>query len=441
MKKKLFFRSALMASLFVTGAVVTSCSNEADVEDGSQFQAKAALATVTVGGLYTSDYHMTAGNEYILDGKMVFANGAKLTIDAGVTIKGVFKTDPTKASAIVITKGSQIIANGTATNPIIMTAQNGTKGGWGGLVMLGKATVNQGNTKVIEGIDNSIATDFPGVDFTYGGSDDADNSGSLKYVRIEFAGASIAANNELNAFTFGGVGSGTTLENLQAYKGADDAFEFFGGTVNAKYLISTATDDDAFDFDFGYRGKLQFLISNIDKTLSYSSDPNGIECDNDGAGSGATPFTHPVISNLTVIGADGAIAGGGPLKSGANFRRNTQFTLVNSILYGFPTGILHQTSNSYTFERNVVNGTTTIFSGFTPSSTNTGVSGNPVTAATIMLTTPFVNPYNATSVRPTGTNTSGAGFAGMDPFFTVVAYKGAVAPSGVKWNAASWVRN
>nr|WP_320059270.1 hypothetical protein [uncultured Bacteroides sp.] len=441
MKKFLFSTAVALTTCLVCGLGLTSCSEDA----GDSPASVSTRTTEELPDVILTNKTLFANVTYVLTGKTYVPNGVTLTINAGTRIEGVYDANPDDASALVVTKGGKIMANGTAAAPIIMTAQNGTKGGWGGLVLLGKATVNQGNNGVIEGIDPLNTTIPAGISVTYGGNDDADNSGVLTYVRVEYAGAAISEANELNSFTFGGVGSGTTVDHCQAYQGADDAFEFFGGTVNAKYLVATANDDDSFDFDFGYRGTIQFAVSTIDPLLSYSKDPNGIECDNDGSSSSLTPFTHPVLSNLTIVGtSNGKVfktgaTDGVSLKSAANFRRNCKFTLVNSVLYGFPKGILKETTNTYTLENNVVcavPGTGVNFSVFTPSATNSGLTSY----NNIVLNNPWGGYKSTTALVPIAAPAlSGASFAGLTGF-DVVTYKGAFAGSGNTWTSATWVR-
>ncbi|WP_321331029.1 hypothetical protein [uncultured Bacteroides sp.] len=443
MKKNRFWVAVALTTCFVCGLGLTSCSNEADGSANVSTRSTEELADVI-----STDKTLYADVTYVLTGKTYVASGATLTINAGTRIEGVYNANPDEASALVVTKGGKIMANGTAAAPIIMTAQNGTKGGWGGLVLLGRATVNQGNNGVIEGIDPDNTTIPAGIEVTYGGNVDNDNSGVLSYVRVEYAGASISLDNELNAFTFGGVGSGTIVDHCQAYHGADDAFEFFGGTVNCKYLVATANDDDSFDFDFGYRGMIQFGVATIDPSLSYSSNPNGIECDNDGSGSSLTPKTHPVLSNLTIVGTvDGIVAGGGVvsggthyLKDGAHFRRNCGFTLKNSIIYGFPYAIeLQNASTEYTFGYNVINGVTSTYTGTTPTGTSITVASS---VAAIGLTTPWGGYKSTTALKPVRIPAiSNVNFDGLDSSFfdTTVTYKGAFSGSENIWTSASWV--
>lgn len=275
----------------------------------------------------------------------------------------------------------------------------------------------------------------------------------MSYVRVEYAGASIAADNELNAFTFGGVGRGTRLDHCQAFHGADDAFEFFGGCVNGKYLVSTATDDDGLDFDWGYTGTIQYGLITIEPTMKYSKDPNGVECDNDGHSSSLTPFTHPVLSNLTIKGTTkGQVAqvgkSGTALKSCTDFRRNCEFTLINSVVYGFPRGILRETKNSnYVLENNVIcaasNGQVAgiNFSAdkatndtFTPSASNVGLTDYSL----IELNNPWGN-YKTKALIPLG-NPAMTGAYSL-PGIEAVNYKGAFKPGlTTVWTAQAWVR-
>lgn len=431
-------------SVAATAVSVTSCSQSEEMLPVGNTR---AANVVTVSGVINTNMTWSASNEYHLNGKVYVSGGATLTIQPGTKIVGLYNDVPAKASALVITRNGKINAAGTASNPIVMTAESNHQypGGWGGFVVLGNAPINQTNNPVIEGIESDELPAY--VDIHYGGSNANDNSGTIQYVRVEYAGANVSQDNELNSFTFGGVGAGTTFDHCQAYYGEDDAFEFFGGTINGKYLVSTSTHDDAFDFDFGYTGKLQFLVATVDANSTYyTKDPNGIECDNDSKGTSLTPFTHPTISNLTIVGtADGKVAksamsDGKSMKSCANFRRNCQFTLANSILYGYPTGILCETSNSYVFKNNVVNGVSTNFSGITADATNTAAAS----VDAIGLTSPWGAYKSQTNLRPNAAPAlSGADFGGLDSWFTVTSYKGAIPPTtgGANWMMqGTWVK-
>lgn len=437
----------LLVAVMAVGVTMTSCSNE----DETIPVVNNVRATETLSSIISADKTLYSNVTYQLSGKTYVTNGATLTIQPGTRIEGLYNSENTMASALIITRGCKIMAQGTADKPIVFTAQNGQKGGWGGLVILGKAVVNQGTECAIEGIDASTAP--AGVDIHFGGTNDNDNSGVLSYVRVEYAGASIAADNELNAFTFGGVGRGTRLDHCQAFHGADDAFEFFGGCVNGKYLVSTATDDDGLDFDWGYTGTIQYALVTIEPTMTYSKDPNGIECDNDKLGSTKTPFTHPVLSNLTIKGTtDGQVAqvgkSGTALKSCADFRRNCEFTLINSVVYGFPRGILRETKNSnYVLENNVIcaasNGQVAgiNFSAdnatndtFTPSASNEGLTDYSL----IKLNNPWGN-YKTKALIPLDNpaKTGAYSLTGIE----AVNYKGAFNPRlKTVWTAQAWVR-
>ena len=437
----------LLVAVMAVGVTMTSCSNE----DETIPVVNNVRATETLSSIISADKTLYSNVTYQLSGKTYVTNGATLTIQPGTRIEGLYNSENTMASALIITRGCKIMAQGTADKPIVFTAQNGQKGGWGGLVILGKAVVNQGTECAIEGIDASTAP--AGVDIHFGGTNDNDNSGVLSYVRVKYAGASIAADNELNAFTFGGVGRGTRLDHCQAFHGADDAFEFFGGCVNGKYLVSTATDDDGLDFDWGYTGTIQYALVTIEPTMKYSKDPNGIECDNDKLGSTKTPFTHPVLSNLTIKGTTkGQVAqvgeSGTALKSCADFRRNCEFTLINSVVYGFPRGILRETKNSnYVLENNVIcaasNGQVAgiNFSAdkatndtFTPSASNVGLTDYSL----IKLNNPWGN-YKTKALIPLDNpaKTGAYSLTGIE----AVNYKGAFNPRlKTVWTAQAWVR-
>ena len=254
-------------------------------------------STVITGIISSSRYYPKG--TYSLKGYVYVTNGATLTIEAG----SVIKSDVTEKGALIIERGAKLIASGTPSLPIVFTsgkpAGQRAPGDWGGIIMLGKAPTNRplDPAPTIEG----------GVGRQYGGTDPLDESGILRYVRIEFAGIAAEPGSEINGLTLGGVGSGTIIENVQVSFGNDDAFEFFGGTVNARNLIAFATADDDFDFDFVYTGKIQFGVSCRKPDFVDGGDAgNAIECDNDAASTLATPRTKPQLSNFTFIGPNNA---------------------------------------------------------------------------------------------------------------------------------------
>lgn len=267
--------------------------------------------------------------KYTLRGYVYVNSRATIRFAAG----SVIVSDTIQKGALIIERNSRLFAEGTVTEPVVFTSgkKPGSRkpGDWGGIVLLGNAPTNRTTTPIIEG----------GINSEYGGSITADNSGILKYVRIEFAGIASDPGSEINGLTCGGVGSGTILEHIQVSYGNDDAYEFFGGTVNLKNIIAFATADDDFDFDFGFTGRLQFGISLRDPLFVDGGDAgNGIECDNDGTGTVATPRTRPQMSNFTFCGPNAATGTLANHNFNSRFRRATLFVLRNSILMGYQKG-------------------------------------------------------------------------------------------------------
>ena len=292
-------------------------------------------STTTLVGSINTTTTLTSDKVWTLKGYVYVTDGAKLIIQPGTTIV----SDISEKGALCIERGAQIIAEGTSTKPIVFTsgrpAGERTPGDWGGIVILGRAKTNRTSEPTIEG----------GIGRPYGGTNDLDNSGILKYVRIEYAGVAAMPNSEINALTLGGVGSGTIIDNVQTIYANDDAFEFFGGTVNAKNLYAFATADDDFDFDFGYTGTITNGVAKRDPQFVDNGDAgNGIECDNDGTGSPATPYTHPKLFNMILVGPNNA-ASLSNHNLGLRFRRATQFTMKNSVIWGWMKGGLSLESN------------------------------------------------------------------------------------------------
>ena len=294
--------------------------------------------STTLSGSINTTTTLTSDKVWTLKGYVYVTDGAKLIIQPGTTII----SDISEKGALCIERGAQILAEGTSTKPIVFTSGRPigerTPGDWGGIVILGRAKTNRTSEPTIEG----------GIGRPYGGSNDLDNSGVLKYVRIEYAGIAAMPNSEINALTLGGVGSGTIVENVQTIYANDDAFEFFGGTVNAKNLYAYATADDDFDFDFGYTGTITNGVAKRDPQFVDSGDAgNGIECDNDGTGSAATPYTHPKLFNMILVGPNNASSLSNH-NLGLRFRRATQFTMKNSVIWGWMKGGLSLESNETT---------------------------------------------------------------------------------------------
>ncbi|OXB04486.1 hypothetical protein [Flavobacterium pectinovorum] len=363
---KKFFLCAMIA------LAVSSCQNDDSTADSS-FSMKAAGAdysgypgTVqTVSGDITTNTTWTSDKVWEIEGVVRVKSGATLTIQAGTFIKAKPLAVGVATGVLVITKTGKIDAQGTATAPIIFTSYNlldgaattATPGDFGGVVILGDAVVNNGlDNNIIEGLG-----DQPNVsDFYYGGSNNAHNAGTLQYVRIEFAGRIITTSPdiEINGLTFGGVGSGTTVNHIQVSYGRDDSFEFFGGTVSATHLVSFAPDDDNFDFDFGYTGTITKAIAIADSNSSHSlssgnPDSNGIELDNNASGTPATTgiITRPVLNQLSIIGVSSTTVAD-LYENAIHVRRLGQISLTDATVTGYNTGVRYeapstQASSSY----------------------------------------------------------------------------------------------
>lgn len=402
-------------------------------------QAKAQLPIKKVNANITSNTTWTADHIYSLKTKIYVTNNATLTIEPGTVIIG----DTVNKGALIITRGAKINAVGTPCNPIVFTSSKNpgkrARGDWGGLIILGKATINApGDTAHIEGIP-------PIPETLYGGGnnpDDADNSGILQYVRVEFAGVALSPNNEINGITFGGVGSGTTVNFVQVSYSNDDSYEWFGGTVNTKHLIAFRGLDDDFDTDNGYSGKNQFLVSLRDPAVADISGSNGFESDNDATGSDNTPRTRAVFSNVTIdAGADSATNVN--YRRGAHIRRNSHEYIYNSILLGYPVGVLIDGSNTEAnvladtlFQNNIVAATRTDnWITTTPESSSVedllrNDAGNKFYTGNkgVKLTGPYKlkNPdFRPQSTSPALKQASFNHVGLNDPFFTSVKYKGA----------------
>lgn len=330
MKKTIF--------LAVLIAIAATACKKSTVDDTPGGTGVIGTTAIEVSSDITTNTTWTADKMYLMKNIINVTNGATLTIEAGTLIKG----DKASRATLVINRGGKINATGTADKPIVFTSNQpvGARaaGDWGGIVILGKAPNNQGNDTPIEGI--TATSDVTKT--SHGGTDATDNSGTLKYVRIEFAGVPLSPDNEINGLTLGSVGSGTTLDYIQVYRSGDDAFEFFGGTVNAKHLLAIGTLDDDFDTDFGYSGKIQFGLVQRFITLADVSGSNGFESDNDGSGSAKTPLTGAVFSNMTVIGPLSAANMSGfnaNYQHAAQIRRNSSISILNSVFTGYTEGI------------------------------------------------------------------------------------------------------
>lgn len=392
----------LTFAMMVSTAAFVSCSDDEDTAQGTQ------PTTADLQGEYTSDLVLEANQSYTLSGGVHIKSGARLVIPEGVTITAVDDDTP---DYILIEQGARIEANGTATNPIVMTSQLKEAGAWGGIHICGRA-----HTNAEGGIGRSEIGNA-----TYGGNDDNDNSGTLRYVRLEYTGFALDEEHEANGISFYGVGNGTTVEYCQAYKGSDDGFEFFGGSVNVRNMVATSCSDDSFDWTEGWNGKAQFLVAyqENESTLGYDCDCL-MECDNNGDNNQATPVAHPVIANVTLIGNDGDA-------QGVRLREGTEVELYNAIITG---KALPLTVESAGTENALADGTSVLeyvaLGGVLNSNENiytndmfAAAAGN-LTDQTFSFTNDYVGTVN------------GGKDLSADSFFTQTDYKGAV-PASNDW--------
>lgn len=307
---------------------------------------------IVLSGTLTTQ-SLVASRKYLIRGQTFVPDGVTITIPAGTVIFGEKATKGT----MIVERGGKILANGTAALPVVMTSNQEVgardKGDWGGLVILGKAFTNQPNPGV-EGI--SPPKNFGAADR----ANDTDNSGVYKYLRVEYAGIELTPNNETNSITMGGLGSGTVMEYVQVSYGGDDGYEYFGGTVNGKWLISFATWDDDFDCDFGWSGNVQFALVVRNPNAADQSQSNAFEHDNgpQDNDTGAGTYTTGTFSNVTVYGP---IDLGRRTVSANNvhamdLRRRNASSIFNSVMGGFPFGLRYNQTSSYDQHVTAVNG-------------------------------------------------------------------------------------
>ena len=461
--KKLFLYAVLIAA--------TSLSCRKIETDGTTVVNNGGGGTTEntiLEGRISTNRTLKADYVYKLRGLVYVTNGAILTIEPGTKIVG----ETGRTGGLIITRSCKIIADGTADKPIVFTSDASTpqRGDWAGLVLLGNAPTNSsfngtaGVGEIEGGINNSDGLGLYGTPATQA-QNPADNSGILRYVRIEYAGYAFLPDKEINGLTFGGVGNQTIVDNVQVSYANDDSFEWFGGTVNCKHLISFRTLDDDFDTDNGFSGKIQFGISLRDSAVADISKSEAFESDNDAAGSSLLPQTSAVFSNMTVMGPKATLAntGNSLFVWGAQIRRNSSMSIFNSIIMGYPNGLYIDATKGIPTDNNIPGGLfvqNTIIAGCTnpilyslgtnanvPTTLNTTATitawfstaayGNSILTnnsdvglnAAFNYTNPDFNP-GAGSVAATG-----AAFAHpkLATGFTAVDYKGACAPGDTWW--------
>ncbi|MEI7965612.1 MAG: hypothetical protein D4R55_00775 [Chitinophagaceae bacterium] len=353
-----------------------------------------------LSGRITADRTLHAAYTYTLRDLVYVTSGATLTIEPGTKIVG----EKNSRGALIIARGCKLIANGTVDKPIVFTSDqaNPVRGDWAGIVLLGRARTNAsfngtpGLGEAEGGINNGEGLGL------YGGTDDNDNSGSLQYVRIEYAGYAFLPDKELNGLSMYAIGKATTMKYIQVSYANDDSFEWFGGTVNMDHLVVYKGLDDEQDSDNGFSGNIQFVICQRDSSVADISGSNGWESDNDANGvaviipAGQTavqPQTKAVWSNVTMVGprATTANVGNSLFRNGAQIRRNSAISIFNSVMLGWPTGLLIDASTGTPTDVNITG---------TPSIANQGINlffQNNIIAG---CATPLK--YSASTTAPTG---------------------------------------
>ena len=340
MKSK-FYSLALAAGMLSLTACSDDNTNDSNNDKGNGIENGSILK-----GTITEDVTLKAGNTYKLSGEYIVEAGATLNIEEGVKIISVYDNI---VDYILVKQGAKINAVGTPDKPIVMTSEKEEPGAWGGIHICGKAHTNAEGGKGSSEIGGAV----------YGGNDDADNSGTLQYIRLEYTGFAFDEEHEANGISFYGVGNGTIVDHCEAYKGSDDGFEFFGGSVNVSNMVVVSCSDDSFDWTEGWNGTATDLIAiqEAEETLGYACDCL-IEADNNENNYEATPVAHPTLKNLILVGNGGS-------KQGVRLRRGTQVTMDNAQICGKGKALTVESAET---ENALVNGTSSI--------TNTTISNN-----------------------------------------------------------------
>lgn len=324
--KNTFLTLAIASTLFIScgqddtaDIIINNTDNSTTINNGNT-TTPITEETIFISGTYTTDLDLTSENTYILNGALVMTNGTTLTIEAGTQINALATGSDIY---IAISQGAKIEANGTSENPIVMTSNASAPkaGDWGGLILLGKAPINS----VATGTSTSEIGSLP-----YGGTDASDNSGTIRYVRVQYSGGKADGSSENNGFSFYGVGNATTVEYIQMYEGLDDGLEFFGGTVNVNYVSVINAQDDSIDWTEGFSGKV------TNAYVQHGTDHDkAFECDgyNTDIGNNSSPvfWSAPEVTNVTVVSANDA-------SEAIRLRAGTQGIFTNIVLNDFAEG-------------------------------------------------------------------------------------------------------
>jgi len=478
MKKLLLYAAALVTVGAVSCRKIEEDGGTTVIVGNGNNNGTGTGETITLSGRISTDTVLHAKNTYILSGLVYVVNNATMKVEPGTVIKGNYQGS--NVAALIITRGAKLVADGTVDKPIVFTSSspNPSSGDWGGIVLCGKATVNasytasypqapgaivgQGVYQVEGGVDNAYADGLAGGGTT---PNDDDSSGVLRFVRIEYAGYAYQPDKEINSLTMAAVGRKTVIDYVQTIYAKDDAFEWFGGTVNCKHLIAYKTQDDDFDTDNGFSGKVQFGLIIRDSLIADISKSEAFESDNNASGTTATPKTSAVFSNITAIGPKATLGntGNSLYLACAQIRRNSAISIFNSVFMGWPVGLLIDAQTGTPVDLNIVDSSlrvryTTIAGCGTAvkyvanAATPTGATDasmlawftNPYFGNDILTNTAdakMIQPFNYFAPDPTpfgGSNGNQLVIAGAnftDPklqnsFFKAVAFRGAIAPAG-----------
>ena len=388
-----------------------------------------AVMEASLAGQITGTRRLSADTTYFLRGIVTVREGGELHIPAGTTIQGDVAVQPT---ALVVRTGGKIFSEGTAEAPVVFTSSSPVgerrAGDWGGVVINGRSLCNfPAESCVGEGSSGR-----------YGGNVRDDDSGVVRYTRIEFAGFEVSFGNELNALTLNGVGAGTTIEYVQTNVGLDDGIEFFGGTVDLKYALVTNASDDSFDYSTGWQGRGQFWIAQQDPTDA----DNGFEVDGNEDDYNATPLTNPVIYNVTLVGNGPGGTGGEESTDGLRLRRGTAGKIYNAVVIGFGN-VGMDIDNPQT----VANGLELRNSIFAENKVSFSSDEDEIDEEAFFHTEGWDNRVEESAMLTAAYDRDAPDFTPMaesplltgaatppsDGFFTSVDFIGAAAPSGEKW--------
>jgi hypothetical protein len=446
-------RMKLVSVLVAASVLVLGCGGDDATTSGgtpsglpTQVSCDSATAVCTVQAPMTDpiveSFTMTADKQWLLKGGVFVGDDAAetvLTIEPGTTIYG----ETSSKAFLTVRRGSKIMATGTEAAPIVFTSSQApgsrSRGDWGGVVLNGRAPINGCDAAPCE-------AEGEGGTGLYGGADPDDSSGVLRYVRVEFAGHPITEDNELNGIAFQGVGAGTTIEYIQIHMAADDGIEFFGGTVNFKYVLTTGISDDNLDWTDGWTGKGQFFVA---QQYEDAGD-NGIEADNNGDNNSALPRSLPLLSNLTLVG----VPTSKDSDAGMLLREGTGAMIHNAIVIGFNDTCLdidHDATFANAVAGGALTGNLTISHSIVSCERNftmdeeTDAAGAAIAdpwsvedfcltlnAGNMAVDPQLTAPFDTASVNVTPASASPAiagGVTPADPFFTQVTFIGGVDPA------------